>query len=325
MELVTIVTLAMVFLFAASVTAGVAVAVGRSRTVEFRRARKRLAFLSAGDASARLRPDLLKNSDQAGVQGLDRLIYLIPRPARIERMLIQAGVGFGPVTFLLITALLGVGGLWAGLYFLPIKALALVPMAGLAAIPWILLQASAERSLKKFEEQLPDALDLMTRALRAGHALSTAVEMVAEEMDKPIGPEFGVVADETRMGLSMGEALENLSRRITLTDLRFFSVTVGLHRETGGNLTEIFDKIAQLIRERQQFRRQVEALTAEGRLSAVILFFLPLALALYIFITNRSYLEPLWADPVGQVLAVAGAVSMIVGYFVMRRMAKLEM
>lgn len=325
MELVTIATLAMVFLFVASVTAGVAVAVGRSRTVELIRARKRLQYLSAGEASDRIKPDLLKNSEQAGMDGLERLLQLLPRPARLERLLLRAGVRFGPTTFMLITTVLGLAGLMFGLRFLPMKVLAVVPMVGMAAIPWVALLAAAERSLKKFEEQLPDALDMMTRALRAGHALNTAVEMVGEEMPEPIAPEFTAVSDEVRLGLSMGEALENLSHRVPLTDLRFFAVTVALHRETGGNLTEIFEKIAHLIRERQQFRRQVEALTAEGRFSAVVLVFLPLAMALYLFLTNREYIEPLWADPVGRIMSVAGVIFMTVGYFVMRRMAKLEM
>jgi tight adherence protein B len=325
MELVTIATLAMVFLFVASVTAGMAVAVGRSRTVELIRARKRLQYLSAGEASDRIKPDLLKNSEQVGMDGLERILQLLPRPARLERLLLRAGVRFGPTTFLLITTALGLAGLMIGLRFLPMKALSVVPMVGLAAIPWVALLAAAERSLRKFEEQLPDALDMMTRALRAGHALNTAVEMVGEEMPEPIAPEFTAVSDEVRLGLSLGEALENLSHRVPLTDLRFFAVTVALHRETGGNLTEIFEKISRLIRERQQFRRQVEALTAEGRFSAVVLVFLPLAMALYLFLTNRSYIEPLWADPAGRIMSVAGVIFMTAGYFVMRRMAKLEM
>ncbi len=324
MDALTILTMGAIFLFTASLVAGVTAAVGSSRAVEHRRVRKRMLYLSAGVASPEAKHDLLKSADLSSAELWEKWFATVPRPARLDRLLLRSRAPFGLLGFFCLTAILGFGGLAAGLIWLPIRGLAFVPALILAALPWLILRAREERSLKKLEEQLPDALDLMARALRAGHALNTGMEMVAEEMAEPIRSEFAAVVDEVRLGLKLSEALDNLSRRAPLTDLRFFAVTVALHRETGGNLTEVFDKIARLIRERQQFRRQVEALTAEGRFSAVVLLLLPAAMALYLFLSNRDYLEPLWMDPFGQLMALAALVCQFVGYFVMRRMAQLD-
>ena len=129
---------------------------------------------------------------------------------------------------------------------------------------------------------------------------------------------------EIRFGLTTHEVMANLCRRVPIPDLRFFAITLALNKETGGNLTEIFDKIGRLVRERQVFRRQVEALTAEGRYSAIVLILLPVAMFIYVYVTNYDYLSILWTDPTGRIMLAGGVIGMIFGYFVMRRMVQLE-
>jgi tight adherence protein B len=171
---------------------------------------------------------------------------------------------------------------------------------------------------------LPDTLDLIARALKAGHAFTGGLSMVSEEFDDPIGPEFAETLDEINYGVSVPDALKNLSGRIDCEELKYFIVGVILQRETGGNLAELMETLASLIRERFKFEGKVRTLTAEGRFSAVVLILLPLLLTVYLYFTNPNFLEPLIKDHVGNLMAVMAVIGMIVGAMVMRRMVQLK-
>jgi len=160
--------------------------------------------------------------------------------------------------------------------------------------------------------------------LRAGHAFTSGMKLASEEFGDPLGPEFDETLDEINFGVSVTEALKNLAYRVDCPDLRFFVVSVILQRETGGNLAEIIESLAQLIRERFKFRGKVRVLSAEGRLSAVVLIIIPFLLFLTIFLLNRSFLEPLISDPLGRVIMFIAIFLMIVGVFVIRRIIKVE-
>ena len=176
----------------------------------------------------------------------------------------------------------------------------------------------------KIEQQLPDALDLIGRALRAGHAFPTAVKMVSDELNDPIGGEFRILFDEVNYGISMHTALLNLAARIPVTDLRYFVIAVLIQRETGGNLAELLDNISAIIRARLKLFGQIRVLSAEGRLSAWILTLLPVGVALVMNIVNPAFIGVLWKDPMGLRLVTMAVLLMIFGIFWMWRIVKIH-
>ena len=317
-----------VFICATSLV-GLAIILLRSSQVpEKRRVKKRLLYLSrkSSDTSDESKKSLklLKQAamEDAGVAG--RLLLRIPRLPWLDNLLIRGGSPFGPMGFISLSLLLALGVFAGVIYFCPYAYFALMASAGMALIPYMRLKIAAANSLKKIENQLPEALDMMTRALRAGHALSTAMEIVTTDLEDPVRAEFAEVVEEVRYGISLHDSLANLCNRVPLEDFKFFATTVSIHKETGGNLTEVLEKIATLIRQRQQFRQHVEALTAEGRFSALILLFLPTMIFIYLYFSNREYVEVFWMEPVGQYMAIGAILMQLFGYLVMRRMLKLE-
>jgi tight adherence protein B len=184
--------------------------------------------------------------------------------------------------------------------------------------------ASKNRRLTQIDLQLPDALDLLGRALRAGHAFPSALKMVAEEMPEPIAGEFGITFDEVNYGIAMKDALLNLASRVPSRDLSYFVIAVVIQRETGGNLAELLDKIAAMIRARHKLLGQVRVLSAEGKLSAWILCLLPFVLTLVILFINPGFVEVLWTDPVGPMLIAGAAVLMVIGIFWSRKIIRIR-
>ena len=178
--------------------------------------------------------------------------------------------------------------------------------------------------MEKFERQLPEALDVVARALRAGHAFSGALKMVADEMDDPIGAEFDKTLNEINFGVAVPEALKNLARRIDSLDLKFFVICVVIQRETGGNLAEILESIARIIRERFKLHGRIRILATEGKFSAIILASLPFFVALVLSLVNPRYIGVLLKDPLGRMLAGFGLFLMIVGILSMRKLVAIK-
>lgn len=191
-------------------------------------------------------------------------------------------------------------------------------------LPAIYLQRQRSRRLTRMEKQLPEALDLVTRALRAGHSFASGVQMIGEEMTDPIASEFRMVADEVNFGVSLQQALTNLSERVPLTDLRYFVVSVLIQRDSGGNLTEVLGNLSRLIRGRLKLLAQVRVLSSEGRLSAWILGLMPFALAALVNIFNPEFMAPLWTDPIGQTVLKYMLVLMLVGIVLLRKIVKIR-
>lgn len=242
---------------------------------------------------------------------------------KLESSLVQTGIhcrievylGF---TLLSAAAFLGLGLLKWGLLG------ALVGVSLGTWLPFKFLAFMKRRRLGKFEKQIPDALELLGRGLKAGHAFTAGLQLVANEMGSPIGPEFFKTYKEHNHGLDLNDALLNLCRRVDLQDLRFFTTAVMIQRETGGNLAEILEKIATLIRERFKLRNQVKALTAEGRLSGLVLTMLPPATALALLIMNPSYIRLLWQTPKGRTMAMIALAFQALGLFSIRRIVKIK-
>ncbi|MEW5774629.1 MAG: type II secretion system F family protein, partial [Thermodesulfobacteriota bacterium] len=202
---------------------------------------------------------------------------------------------------------------------------AALPLAATGGyLPLFLLRRAARRRTAALERQLPDVLDLVARALRAGHAFAGALRLAADEFPDPMGPELRTVVEEVNLGLDLDVALAALARRFDLPDLTFFVVSVAIQRDTGGNLAEIVNTIARLVRERFKLHGKVRVLSAEGRLSAGILLALPFLVALAIFALNRGYLGLLAEHPLGRAMVALALGMMAVGILVIRKMVAIK-
>ena len=192
------------------------------------------------------------------------------------------------------------------------------------ALPFIFLNMKRTRRIHKFEEEFPEALDLIARALKAGHAFVTGLKMVADEMSDPVGPEFRKTFDEQNFGLPMKDALENLTARVPSLDVRFFVTAVLIQRETGGNLSEILENLAHVVRERFKILRQVRVHTAHGRLTGYVLLALPVVLSMALMFINPEHMNLLFRERMGQMLLMVAIGMQVIGYFWIRHVVKIE-
>lgn len=268
--------------------------------------------------------DILRKDSLSDLAWLDDLLKTVQRlqPLRVLHRQADCPVPLG--VFALAVPMLGLLGLMTALWFQQTWVIALVAGGLLAAIPPGILHWLKARRLGQLERQLPEALELVSRAMRAGHAFSVGLKIVGDESADPIRGEFQRVYDEVSMGVSLPQALENLNDRVDLIDVKFFVTSVMVQRETGGNLAEIIDSLAGLIRRRFELQLKVRALSAEARFSAIILFGLPLVVALALYKMNPEYLGLLFTDPMGQRMTSVGVVLMLMGAVMMKRMVNIR-
>jgi tight adherence protein B len=249
---------------------------------------------------------------------------LTPKFLSPQKLFEQADCHIKPSMLTGVGLLLGVAGATATvlvqlpLILVPINALILF------GLPFLWLWNKRRMRLKKFASQLPDGLELVARALRAGHSLAAGMHVVAEEMPAPIADEFGRVFEEQNLGIPIEDAMKNMCERVPNLDLRFFVTSVGIQRQTGGDLAEILDKIGYVIRERYRILGQVKALTGEGRLSGVVLIALPFALFAFMLNTKPDYVEPLWTTELGKKMSMFGIVAQILGALVIRKIVNIK-
>ena len=246
----------------------------------------------------------------------------IVRP--IERMIEQSGVETTVGVVLLSSSclfMLGVviGETWAGALWL-----GLVLGACLAVAPTVYLRFKRARRVRRFEELFPEALDLMTRAMRAGHTFITALGMVADELPKPIAAEFKLLHDQQNFGMPLNEALREFGERVPLLAAKFFVTAILTQRETGGNLTEVLDNLAKVIRDRFMVMRQVRTKSAHGRVTGWVLVALPPSLAVVLMIVNPGHFDPMLADRVGVQMIVGAIVLQIVGALIIRKIVNID-
>jgi tight adherence protein B len=202
--------------------------------------------------------------------------------------------------------------------------LLLVLAVAIAGTPLLWLSRQANKRRQAFGNKLPEAIDYLTRALRAGHSLSSAIGMLGKEFPDPIGPEFKTVSDEISFGIPFKDAIGQLADRVQSNDLNFFVISLMIHRETGGNLTELLDGLATTMRERVKLRGKIRTLSSEGRSSAWILSSMPFAFAGIIMLINPGYISVLWTTPQGQTLVLIGVGLMAVGFFVLDRIVQIK-
>ncbi len=216
---------------------------------------------------------------------------------------------------------IGVGGAWFGSAPAP-----LYPVAGLiaASIPMMWLLLRRRKRFKKFAHQLPDALELIGRALRSGHSLASGLHVVVQEMPAPICVEFGMAYEEQNLGISMEASLKNMLKRMPNMDLKFFVTAVVIQRQAGGDMAEILDKISYIIRERFKIMGQVQALTGEGRISGVVLMGLPIALFFAVYYLNPPYVMLLFTEELGRKMIIAAAVLQVAGAVTIKKIVNIK-
>lgn len=291
---------------------------------EARQLKNRLQALSTSRDKA-MRAQLLKERMLSDIPVLQRLLLSLPRAQQLDRFILQAGLDWTVSRLLLACAALGVGACMSVILLAHQSSLmGLMVGAAFSAAPLVYLQHKRSRRLSQLEGQLPEALDLVTRALRSGHAFSSGLQMIGEEMNDPIATEFRIVHDEVNFGVSIQQALTNLSERIPLTDLRYFVVAVLIQRDSGGNLTEVLGNLSRLIRERLKLLSKVRVLSAEGRLSAWIVGTMPFALAGLMNLVNPKFMTPLWTDPMGIEIIKYMLVLMALGVLILRKIIQIR-
>jgi tight adherence protein B len=267
---------------------------------------------------------LLRDEMMSRIPAFDTLLRRSERISALQEMLSQGDVNVRAGNFLIFCLLAAVV---FGVAFMVAGGSVLFGWAGLVLgffIPYAYASHRRAKRFQRFEEKFPEAIDTLARAVRAGHAFTTALEMIANEISEPVAGEFRQLFEEQKFGLPVRDALLNLAARIPLVDVKFFVTAVMLQRETGGNLAEILDNLSYVIRERFKILRQVRVHTAQGRLTMVLLMALPPTIVVAMLTLNPSFIRPLFTDPLGHILIVAGIVLQTVGYFFIRRIIRIQ-
>ncbi len=310
------------FIFFLCLLEGIALFVWDPNRVQRRRLQRRLKYLE-GLEQKFSQESLLKADRLKDAPWLRTALKRVQRLEQLQDLLLQADVNWSLMTVLLVFLISGAVGLSLGFFSRgPLGALGGL-VSGLY-LPYRLLKFKRTRRIKKFEKQLPEALDLLARGLKAGHAFSSGLQIVGGEMPNPIGMEFFKTFKEYNHGMDMNNALINLCNRVELRELRFFTTAVMIQRETGGNLVEILEKISGLIRERFKLRNQIKALTAEGRLSGVILVLMPPVLFLVMMRINPEYTMLLVNHPLGRMMAMTALILQGLGMLAIRKIVNIK-
>jgi tight adherence protein B len=268
--------------------------------------------------------DIMRKNMLSEVPWLNRMLSSIRWTDQLSRMIEQSGTESTLGVFVLLSIVLTFGGFVIGLWVTTNVLLSVIIAFFLGVFPFLYVYLKKKRRMEKFQRQLPDALDLIARALKAGHAFTGGLKMVGDELGEPVGTEFEKTLHEINFGSGIPEALKGLTQRVDCPDLRFFIISVIIQRETGGNLAEILGKISYLIRERFKLQSRVQVLASEGKLSAIILIAIPFVIALALSVLNPVYMQTLFVDPVGKALVAFALVMMVIGIVVMKRMIEIR-
>ena len=291
------------------------------RSQQARRIADRLAALRG---EARTEVSLERVHERRHMSWLQDLLENTDGGTRLSRWVQSSGIVVSAGELLVISIALGAAGLLAPPLFGRPAILGWGLGLGLAMLPWWRVSVRRGQRVARFEQQFPEALDLMGRALRAGHSFPTAIRMVGDEMAEPMGRDFRILSDELNYGVPAPDALVNLAGRVPLTDVRYFAVAVMIQRESGGNLAELLDSISAIVRARLKLLGEVRTLSAEGKLSAYILIALPFVVALLVNIVNPKFMSVLWTDPLGTRMVGVSLFMMVLGVVWMRSIVRIR-
>ena len=295
-----------------------------SKGPEAERIARRLRVMSAGHHAGEQDNSVIKKRLLSKTPQFQRLLLEVPRVSVLDRVLVQSGMSWSVAEFLGITLAACFVAFFAATYLAVPFLLRLGLVVAAGSLPHYLVRRSTAKRLHRLEAQLPDALDLMSRAMQAGHAFPTALKMVGDEMNGPVASEFRAAFDEVNFGIAMPDALMNLATRVPSTDLRYFVIAVLIQRDTGGNLSELLGSISAIIRDRIKLLGQVRVLSAEGKMSAWVLGLLPFGAATMIQVTNPKFLDVLFSDPAGRSMLIGAGVMMFFGVLVMRHVIRIR-
>ncbi len=292
----------------------------RARLIKERLANER----KAPELAAEEELALLRDEQLSEIPALDTLLRRSARVTDLQKMLAQAGMELRAGNFLGFSAVAGIAATVIAYALSKRVEVAWVALLVGFVLPYSYVSIRRKKRFDKFEELFPEAIDTLARAVRAGHAFTTALEMITNEIAEPIAGEFRQLYEEQKFGMPVRDALLNLTERVPLVDVKFFVTAVMLQRETGGNLAEILDNLSYVIRERFKIQRQVRVYTAQGRLTMALLMGMPPIIVTVMLILNPSFIQPLFADPIGHTLLVAGITLQTIGYFVIRKIIRIQ-
>jgi tight adherence protein B len=288
--------------------------------------RDRLASTSESGEAAPLEDiALLRDEKVSEIPALDNLLRRSDRVSALQKLLSQADIKTRAGNFILIC--FGSGCLAAFFVFFAANKVLIFSWVGFLLgcfLPYAFANYQRTKRFNEFEELFPQAIDTLARAVRAGHAFTTALEMISDEVSEPVATEFRKLFEEQKFGLPVREALGNLVERVPLVDVKFFVTAVMLQRETGGNLAEILDNLSYVIRERFKILRQVRVYTAQGRLTMLLLMGMPPIIVMGMYFMNPMFIKPLFSDPIGHAMLVIGICLQTVGYFVIRKIIRIQ-
>jgi len=298
------------------------------RSARARLIRERLAATQAEGPRETLA--LLRNEMLSRIPALDALLRRSERVSRLQMLLDQAGLSIRAGNLLIlcvVSAVLVTGTAYVLAEPLPPREV-LIFMAAAAVLGLVFPYSYASwlrtRRFQKFETMFPEAIDTLARAVRAGHAFTMALEIICNELSEPVGTEFRKLYEEQKYGMPVRDALINLTARMPLVDVKFFVTAVMLQRETGGNLAELLDNLSYVIRERFKILRQVRVYTAQGRLTMMLLMAMPPVIVITMLVMKAEFIQPLFADPIGHAFIAAAITLQTVGYFVIRKIIRIQ-
>lgn len=292
-----------------------------------RRVRERLAALqqtSMTEADGDTERLIMRQELMSRIPAIDRLLLKFPWVNKLQLLIEQAGITMPVASLVLMSLGIGLASLLLGL-LLPVPLPMVVMLAAAAAAaPFAVVALKRKQRFAKFAELFPDAVDLLSRAVRAGHAFTTGFALIGSEMPEPVAGEFRTAYSQQNLGLPLDDTLRNLTLRIPLTDVRIFVSALLIQRESGGNLAEILDNLSYVIRERFRILRQVEILSAEGRISMWVLMGAPIVGAVLLFLINPDYMSRLFSDPWGRIALGTAAGMQFIGYLIIRKIVRIE-
>jgi tight adherence protein B len=267
---------------------------------------------------------LLRDEQLSKIPALDMLLRRSARVSAMQDSLLQAGMKYRAGNFLALCAVVGVAAGITVVLMTKNPAIAWAALVIGAFLPYAVVSYRRQKRFEKIETLFPEAIDTLARAVRAGHAFTTSLEMISNETSEPLASEFRKLYEEQKFGMPVRDALMNLTQRVPLVDVKFFVTAVMLQRETGGNLAEILDNLSYVIRERFKIQRQVRVHTAQGRLTMALLMAMPPTVVAILYVFSPDFVQPLFHDPVGHILLVGSITLQTVGYFVIRKIIKIQ-
>jgi tight adherence protein B len=285
---------------------------------------KRLQAVSSGLHRSTADDSIYKRHHLSDSPAVESILIQFPIIFRLDRLLLQSGLELSVAMYASYSCIAFFGALALALFFNLPFLIALLCAFAAGIFPIVIVLRARKKRIDKIEEQLPEAIDMIARALKSGHAFSAALEMVGAEGAEPVAGEFGTTFKEVNYGISMQEALMNLGDRVPSTDIRYMIIAIAIQHESGGNLAELLEKISSLIRDRLKLFGLIRVLSAEGRLSAWILGCLPFAMAAVIYAINTEYMSVLFTDPTGLKMIYGSLTMMIIGIFIMSRIIKIR-